>query len=153
MRKMKRDIVIMTRVVVATVVMVVVATVVMKNHESRKWRPNSPKEKRRKLRCYLCNGSHMKRDCRKVSSVSAIKRNDEPKETKPIEKKTSRVNSMVLIPKKMNGGEGLIFVDINIASQKRVLSLIREHRTFSYKKRLWGNLASRLRNRIGRLRQ
>ncbi|MBA0747122.1 hypothetical protein Gogos_009582 [Gossypium gossypioides] len=29
------------------------------------------------------------------------------------------VNSMVIIPKKMNGEEGLIFVDINIAGQKR----------------------------------
>ncbi|MBA0575630.1 hypothetical protein Golob_027789 [Gossypium lobatum] len=82
MRKMKRDIAIMTTVVVAMVV--------IENHESRKWRPNSPEEKRRKLRWYLCNGSHMKRDCRNVSLVSAIKRNDEPKETKPIEKKTSR---------------------------------------------------------------
>ncbi|MBA0756335.1 hypothetical protein Gogos_005458 [Gossypium gossypioides] len=61
----------------------------------------------------------MKKDYPKVSSVSAIKRNDELEEAKPIEKKTSRVNSMVLIPKKRNGGEGLIFVDINIAGQKR----------------------------------
>ncbi|MBA0735901.1 hypothetical protein Gogos_019702, partial [Gossypium gossypioides] len=61
----------------------------------------------------------MKRDCPKVSSVSTIKRNDEPEETKPIEKKISTVNSMVLIPKKRNGGEGLIFVDINITGQKR----------------------------------
>ncbi|MBA0776957.1 hypothetical protein Gotri_011889 [Gossypium trilobum] len=52
--------------------------------------------------------------------ISTIKKKDEPKEeAKPIEKKTSRVNSMVLIPKKMNGEEGLIFVDINIAGQKR----------------------------------
>ncbi|MBA0755862.1 hypothetical protein Gogos_020094 [Gossypium gossypioides] len=58
-------------------------------------------------------------DCPKVSSVSAIKRNDELEEAKPIEKKTSTVNSMVLIPKKRNGGEGLMFVDINIAGQKR----------------------------------
>ncbi|MBA0755823.1 hypothetical protein Gogos_020789 [Gossypium gossypioides] len=61
----------------------------------------------------------MKRNCPKVSSVSAIKRNDEPKDAKPIEEKPSRVNLMVLIPKKRNGKEVLIFVDINIASQKR----------------------------------
>ncbi|MBA0809847.1 hypothetical protein Gohar_025462 [Gossypium harknessii] len=62
----------------------------------------------------------MEQKCLKKSMVSAIKKKDEPKEeAKPIEKKTSRVNLMVLIPKKMNGEEGLIFVDINIASQKR----------------------------------
>ncbi|MFQ6624599.1 hypothetical protein Gotur_004145 [Gossypium turneri] len=61
----------------------------------------------------------MKRDCPKVSSISAIKRNDELEEAKPIEGKPSRVNSMVLIPKKRNGKEGLMFVDINIAGQKR----------------------------------
>ncbi|MFQ6651663.1 hypothetical protein Gotur_023897 [Gossypium turneri] len=59
----------------------------------------------------------MKRYCPKVSSVSVIKRNDEPEEAKPFEGKTSRVNSMVLIPKKRNGKEGLMFVDINIAGQ------------------------------------
>ncbi|MBA0706283.1 hypothetical protein Golax_018403 [Gossypium laxum] len=80
-----------------------------------KWRPNNPKEKKGKLRCYLCKGPHMMRDYPKVSSVLAIKRNGEPEEAKPIEKKTSRVNSMVLILKKRNGGEGLMFVDINIA--------------------------------------
>ncbi|MBA0881271.1 hypothetical protein Goshw_022387 [Gossypium schwendimanii] len=84
-----------------------------------KWRPNSPKEKRAKLRCYFCKGPHMKRDCLKVSSVSTVKRNDEPKEAKPIEEKPSRVNSMVLIPKKRDGKEGLMFVDINIEGQKR----------------------------------
>ncbi|MBA0735699.1 hypothetical protein Gogos_019521 [Gossypium gossypioides] len=52
--------------------------------------------------------------------ISTIKKKDELKEeAKPIERKTSRVNSMVLIPKKRNGKEGLIFVDINIAGQKR----------------------------------
>ncbi|MBA0755143.1 hypothetical protein Gogos_022299, partial [Gossypium gossypioides] len=61
----------------------------------------------------------IKRDCPKVSSVSAIKRNDELEEAKPIDRKTSRVNSMVLIPKKMNGKEWLMFVDINIAGQTR----------------------------------
>ncbi|MFQ6621896.1 hypothetical protein Gotur_002561 [Gossypium turneri] len=67
------------------------------------WRPNSPKEKRGKLQCYFCKGPQMKRDCPKVSSVSTIKRNDEPEKAKPIEEKPSRLNSMVLIPKKMNG--------------------------------------------------
>ncbi|MFQ6651831.1 hypothetical protein Gotur_023999 [Gossypium turneri] len=61
----------------------------------------------------------MKRDCPKVSSVSAIKRNDESEEVKPNKGKPSRVNSMVLIPKKRNGTKGLMFVDINIAGQKR----------------------------------
>ncbi|KAH1082521.1 hypothetical protein J1N35_022282 [Gossypium stocksii] len=84
-----------------------------------KRRPNSPKEKRGKLRCYFCDGPHMKIDCLKVSSVSAIKRSDEPEETEPIEKKTSRVNTMILVPKKRNGGEGLMFIDINIAGQER----------------------------------
>ncbi|MBA0555779.1 hypothetical protein Golob_025935 [Gossypium lobatum] len=65
-----------------------------------KWRPNSSNEKRGKLRCYLCKGPHMKRDSLKVSSVSTIKRNDELEE-------------------KRNGVEGLMFVDINIAGQKR----------------------------------
>ncbi|MBA0755061.1 hypothetical protein Gogos_022243 [Gossypium gossypioides] len=52
--------------------------------------------------------------------ISAIKKKNEPKEeAKPIEGKTSRVNSMVLIPKKRNGEKGLMFVDINIAAQKR----------------------------------
>ncbi|MBA0740645.1 hypothetical protein Gogos_013837 [Gossypium gossypioides] len=52
--------------------------------------------------------------------ISIIKKKDKPKEeAKPIEKKTSRVNSIVLIPKKKNGREGLMFVDINIACQKQ----------------------------------
>ncbi|MBA0876146.1 hypothetical protein Goshw_013330 [Gossypium schwendimanii] len=84
-----------------------------------KWRPNSPKGKREKLRCYFCKGPHMKRDCLKVSSVLAIKRNDEQEEVKPIKKKTLTVNSMVLISKRGNGKEGLMFVDINIVGQKR----------------------------------
>ncbi|KAH1055723.1 hypothetical protein J1N35_033788 [Gossypium stocksii] len=61
----------------------------------------------------------MKRDYPKVSSVSAIKKNDEPEEAKPIEKKTLRVNSMILFPKKRYGDEGLMFIDINIVGQKR----------------------------------
>ncbi|MBA0729385.1 hypothetical protein Golax_025847 [Gossypium laxum] len=84
-----------------------------------KWRPNSLKGKREKLRSYFCKGPHMKRDCLKVYSILAIKRNDEQEEVKPIKKKTSTVNSMVLISKRMNGEEGLMFVDINIAGQKR----------------------------------
>ncbi|MBA0755666.1 hypothetical protein Gogos_020317 [Gossypium gossypioides] len=51
---------------------------------------------------------------------SAIKKKDELKEeAKPIEGKTSRVNSIVLIPNKRIGEEGLMFVDINIVGQKR----------------------------------
>ncbi|MBA0729037.1 hypothetical protein Golax_025851, partial [Gossypium laxum] len=52
--------------------------------------------------------------------ISAIKKKDELKEeAKPTEGKTSRVNSMVLILGKRNGGKWLMFVDINIAGQKR----------------------------------
>ncbi|KAH1038676.1 hypothetical protein J1N35_040419 [Gossypium stocksii] len=65
------------------------------------------------------NGSSSECGNRKLRNVLAIKRNDESEEAKPIEKKTSRVNSMVPIPKKRKGGEGLMFVDINIAGQKR----------------------------------
>ncbi|KAH1055722.1 hypothetical protein J1N35_033787 [Gossypium stocksii] len=61
----------------------------------------------------------MKRDYPKVSSVSAIKKNDEPEEAKPIEKKTLRVNSIILFPKKRDGDEGLMFIDINIVGKKR----------------------------------
>ncbi|MBA0749362.1 hypothetical protein Gogos_003306, partial [Gossypium gossypioides] len=61
----------------------------------------------------------IKRDYPKVSSVSAIKRNDDPKEADHVERKTSRVNSKVFISKKMDGNEGLMFVDINIVGQKR----------------------------------
>ncbi|MBA0730165.1 hypothetical protein Golax_025595, partial [Gossypium laxum] len=52
--------------------------------------------------------------------ISAIKKKDEPKEeATPIKGKTSRVNSMVLIPKKRNGEKELMFVDINIAGKKQ----------------------------------
>ncbi|MBA0735183.1 hypothetical protein Gogos_019051, partial [Gossypium gossypioides] len=61
----------------------------------------------------------IKKDCSKVSLFLATKRNDELEEVKPVERKTSRVNLMVLIPKKRDGNEGLMFVDINIAGQKR----------------------------------
>ncbi|MBA0727146.1 hypothetical protein Golax_000162 [Gossypium laxum] len=62
----------------------------------------------------------MAQKCLKKSVISAIKKKGEPKEkAKPIEKKTSMVNSIVLIPKKRNGKEGLMFVNINIAGQKR----------------------------------
>ncbi|MBA0756390.1 hypothetical protein Gogos_019904 [Gossypium gossypioides] len=51
--------------------------------------------------------------------ISVIKKKDEPKEEeKLVEGKTSRINSMVLIPKKRNGEEGLMLVDINITGQK-----------------------------------
>ncbi|MBA0761884.1 hypothetical protein Gotri_024461 [Gossypium trilobum] len=62
----------------------------------------------------------MARKCPKKSMILTMKKKDEPKEeAKPIEGKTSRVNSMVFIPKKRNGEEGLMFVDINIVGQKR----------------------------------
>ncbi|MBA0819769.1 hypothetical protein Gohar_021130, partial [Gossypium harknessii] len=58
--------------------------------------------------------------CLKKSMISVIKKKDEPKEeAKPIEENTSRVNTMVLIPNKRNGEEGLMFVDINITGEKR----------------------------------
>ncbi|MBA0781109.1 hypothetical protein Gotri_002064, partial [Gossypium trilobum] len=111
MRKMKKDIAMMATVVVATVV--------MENHEMGSGDLIARKIKRGKLKCYFYKGPHMKRDYPKVSSISAIKRNDEPEEAELVERKTSRVNSMVLILKKRNGGEGLMFVDFNIAGQKR----------------------------------
>ncbi|MFQ6630455.1 hypothetical protein Gotur_009256 [Gossypium turneri] len=85
---------------------------------NKKWKPNNLKEKR-KIRCYLCKGSHMKKDYLKASLFSAIKRNDEPEVTKLVGKKISMINSMVLIPKKRDGREGLMFVDINIAGHKK----------------------------------
>ncbi|KAH1048235.1 hypothetical protein J1N35_039019 [Gossypium stocksii] len=81
MRNVKRDIVMMATVVVATVL--------------------------------------VKKDCPKISLVSAIKRNDESEEAEPVERKTSRVNLMVLIPKKNNDNEGLMFVDINVVGEKK----------------------------------
>ncbi|MBA0753333.1 hypothetical protein Gogos_019986 [Gossypium gossypioides] len=61
----------------------------------------------------------MKKDYLKASLFSVIKRNDKPKVTKLVEKKLLMINSMVLIPKKRDEREGLMFVDINIASHKR----------------------------------
>ncbi|MBA0817893.1 hypothetical protein Gohar_021726 [Gossypium harknessii] len=62
----------------------------------------------------------MVQKCLKKSMISVIKKKYEPKkDAKLIEGKTSRVNSMVLIPTKRNGEEGLMFVDINIAGQKQ----------------------------------
>ncbi|MBA0552318.1 hypothetical protein Golob_023142, partial [Gossypium lobatum] len=52
--------------------------------------------------------------------ISVIKKKNKLKEeAKPIEGNTSRVNTMVLIPNKRNGEEGLMFVDINIVGEKR----------------------------------
>ncbi|MBA0783215.1 hypothetical protein Gotri_000969, partial [Gossypium trilobum] len=81
---------------------------------------NNPRDKGKMIKCFICQGPHMVRKCPKKSIISAIKKKDEPKEeAKPIEGKTSMVNSMVLIPKKRNDEEGLMFVDINIVGQKR----------------------------------
>ncbi|MBA0567733.1 hypothetical protein Golob_005275 [Gossypium lobatum] len=99
--------------------------------QNEKWRPNSPKEKRGKLRCYFCKGPHMKKDCPKVSSVSAIKRNDEPEE-------------------KRNCREELMFVDINIAGQKRSALVDTGASDLFISKKVVGNLVSQLRNQIGR---
>ncbi|KAH1056550.1 hypothetical protein J1N35_034615 [Gossypium stocksii] len=60
----------------------------------------------------------MKRDYPKVSSVSTIKRSDKPEEAEPVEKKTSRVNTIILVPMKRNSKERLMFIDINIAGQE-----------------------------------
>ncbi|KAG8498201.1 hypothetical protein CXB51_006628 [Gossypium anomalum] len=85
-----------------------------------KQRSNNPRDKRKKIKCFLCQGPHMLRKCPKRSMMSVIQKKDEPKEeAKPIEGKPSRVNSMVLIPKTRNDRGGLMFVDINIAGQKR----------------------------------
>ncbi|MFQ6623805.1 hypothetical protein Gotur_004345 [Gossypium turneri] len=104
-----------------------------------KWRPNNLKEKR-KLRCYLCKGPRMKKGCPRV----AIKRNDELEVAKPVEKETSRVNSMVLIPKKRDGNEGLMFVNINIAGQKRSALVDTGASDLMILERLRRNLVSRL---------
>ncbi|KAH1031886.1 hypothetical protein J1N35_044060 [Gossypium stocksii] len=93
-----------------------------------KWRPNSPKKKRSKMRCFFCKWPHIKKDYPKVSSFSTIKRDNELKEAKPVE----RINLMILIPAKMNGREGLMFVDINIGGQKRSVLLI-QLEAWSYK--------------------
>ncbi|MBA0668534.1 hypothetical protein Goklo_001433 [Gossypium klotzschianum] len=61
----------------------------------------------------------MARKCLKNLMISTIKKKNESEKAKPDEKKTSRVNSMVLFPRNRDGGEGLMFVDINIAGQKR----------------------------------
>ncbi|KAA3459293.1 UBA domain-containing protein mud1-like [Gossypium australe] len=71
------------------------------------------------MRCFFYSGPHMKKNCLKISLFSAIRRNDEPKEAKPVEKMTSMINLMVLTPVKRNGWERLMFIDINIAGQKR----------------------------------
>ncbi|KAK5774709.1 hypothetical protein PVK06_042565 [Gossypium arboreum] len=67
----------------------------------------------------------MLRKCPKRSMMPAIQKKDEPKEeAKPIEGKTLRVNLMVLNPNKRNGRRGLMFVDINIAGQKRSVLIV-----------------------------
>ncbi|MBA0761366.1 hypothetical protein Gotri_024022 [Gossypium trilobum] len=101
MRKMKRDIAMMATILIEQVA--------MRNHEMRR-------DKGKRIKCFLCQGPHMARKCPKKIMIATIKKKDEPKEeAKPIEGKTSRVNSMVLILKERNGEEGLMFVDINIA--------------------------------------
>lgn len=78
---------------------------------------DNPRDKRKKMKCFLCQGPHMARKCPNKVMISA--KNDEPKEeAKPTEGNTSKINSMVLIPGKRNEN-GLMFVDINIAGQKR----------------------------------
>ncbi|MBA0763795.1 hypothetical protein Gotri_013201 [Gossypium trilobum] len=78
---------------------------------------NNPRDNGKMIKCFFCQGPHMARKCLNKLMISIIKKKDEPKEeTKPIEGKTSRVNSMMLFPKKKNGKKGLMFVDINIAS-------------------------------------
>ncbi|MBA0574793.1 hypothetical protein Golob_023978, partial [Gossypium lobatum] len=64
------------------------------------------------------NRPHMTRKCLKKSMISAIEKKDELNEVKPVEEKTSMVNSMVLFCKNMDGEEGLMFVDINIEGLK-----------------------------------
>ncbi|MBA0786192.1 hypothetical protein Gotri_028092 [Gossypium trilobum] len=61
----------------------------------------------------------MTRKCPKKSMISAIEKKDVPEKVKPVKKKISRVNLMVLSCKNRDGEEGLMLVDINIAGQKR----------------------------------
>ncbi|MBA0787273.1 hypothetical protein Gotri_025036 [Gossypium trilobum] len=80
---------------------------------------NNPRDKGKRIKCLICQGPHMARKCFNKLMILVINKKDELKEeAKPIERNTSRVNSMVLIPKKRNGEKGLMFVDINIAGQK-----------------------------------
>ncbi|MBA0816680.1 hypothetical protein Gohar_001315 [Gossypium harknessii] len=60
----------------------------------------------------------MARKCLKKLMISTIEKKNELEEAKPVKKKTSRVNSMVLFPRNRGDGEGLMFVDINIVGQK-----------------------------------
>ncbi|MFQ6669438.1 hypothetical protein Gotur_034687, partial [Gossypium turneri] len=98
---------------------------------------NNPRDKGKMIKCFLCQGPHMVQKYPKKSMILAIKKKDESKkEVKPIEKKTSKVNLMVLIPKERNGGEGLMFVDINIVGTK-VLSLIQLVENVSYERNIY----------------
>ncbi|MFQ6647517.1 hypothetical protein Gotur_021799 [Gossypium turneri] len=71
-------------------------------------------EKGKRIKCFLCQRPHMTRKCLKKSMISTIEKKDVPKKVKPVKKKTSRVNSMVLSCKNRDGEEGLMLVDINI---------------------------------------
>ncbi|MBA0750368.1 hypothetical protein Gogos_001781 [Gossypium gossypioides] len=60
----------------------------------------------------------MTRKYLKKSMISAIEKKDVLEKSKPVKKKTLRVNSMVLFCKNKDGEEGLMLVDINITGQK-----------------------------------
>ncbi|MBA0800486.1 hypothetical protein Gohar_010915, partial [Gossypium harknessii] len=79
---------------------------------------SNPRDKGKRIKCFICQRPHMVLKCLKKLMISTIEKKDEPKEVKPVEKKTSRVNSMVLFRKNKDGEEGLMFVDINIAGPK-----------------------------------
>ncbi|KAH1031911.1 hypothetical protein J1N35_044085 [Gossypium stocksii] len=91
----------------------------------------------------------MARKRSKKLMILAVKKKDKPKEeAKPIEGKTLRVKSMVLIPKKRNGKEGFMFVDINIIGQMRGAHIDTRASDLFISKRLRKSLVCQLGNGI-----
>ncbi|MBA0845198.1 hypothetical protein Goarm_005854 [Gossypium armourianum] len=58
---------------------------------------NNPIDKGKRIKCFLCQRPHMTRKCSKKSMISAIEKKDVLEKVKPVKKKTSRVNLMVLL--------------------------------------------------------
>ncbi|KAH1063817.1 hypothetical protein J1N35_028804 [Gossypium stocksii] len=79
---------------------------------------NNPRDRRKKIKYFLCQGPHMLRKSLKRSIMSTIQKKDKLKEeAKHLEGNPSRVNLMVLIPKKRN-----VHWDMKVGT--KVLSLI-----------------------------
>ncbi|MBA0726077.1 hypothetical protein Golax_001927 [Gossypium laxum] len=55
---------------------------------------NNPMDKGKRIKCFLCQGPHMTRKYPKKSMILAIEKKDVPEKSKPVKKKTSKVNSM-----------------------------------------------------------